>query len=161
MSADNSVPSAPIGQECVPFGAPRLGIAQRLLFLGVGIVLVTLLAIAAWLKPDPFQTGIGTHQQLGLPPCSAVQLFGIRCPACGMTTSWSHVMHGQVWRALRSNAGGTLLAVSAIFWGPWFVGSGLRGRFAWQPPPLEWIAAGAATIATVTLLEWGVRMWLR
>ena len=43
--------------------------------------LVAVLSIAAWLAPDP--SGLGTHQQLGLPACTSVAILGIRCPACG------------------------------------------------------------------------------
>ena len=32
---------------------------------------------------------MGTHQQLGLPPCNFVTLTGYPCPACGMTTSFA------------------------------------------------------------------------
>ncbi len=164
MSASNSVPSAPIGQESSPFGPaplevqPRLGIGQRLLFVAIGSVLITLLVISSRLTPDPFGIGFGTHQKLGLPPCSAIQWFGIRCPACGMTTSWAHVMHGNVWRAFGANAGGTLLALVSLVGGPWLLGTGLRGRYLFRPPPLEWIALGSVTIGIVTLVEWGVRI---
>ena len=55
------------------------------LLLGAGIVVV--FGIAVWLKPDP--RGFGTHQQLGLPPCTFRSLTGTNCPHCGLTTSFS------------------------------------------------------------------------
>ena len=58
-----------------------------------GMALV--LFLAWWLSPDP--RGYGTHEQLGLPPCSAELLFGLPCPFCGMTTSFSLMAH-QRWR---------------------------------------------------------------
>ncbi len=45
--------------------------------------MVVVLGVARWLEPDA--KGYGTHQQLGLPPCSSILLFGSKCPACGMT----------------------------------------------------------------------------
>ena len=159
MSVPNTVPSAPIGQEEFPLGSPRLVISHRLFFLAIGIVLVVLLAIAAWLTPSP--RGMGTHHQLGLPPCSFVIWFGMRCPACGMTTSWSHVMHGHLLQAFATNAGGTLLALTSIVWVPWLFGTALWGRFLWSPPAVEWIAAWSAGIGLITLVEWGVRIYFR
>ncbi|OWU65175.1 MAG: hypothetical protein CBB60_006020 [Armatimonadetes bacterium Cent15-Ar3] len=35
----------------------------------------------------------GTHQQLGLPPCPSVLMFNRPCPGCGLTTSWTALLH--------------------------------------------------------------------
>ncbi len=156
MSSTESVPSAPIEQETMPFAAPRLGIVQRLVFLVAGVGLVILLVIAWRLNPNP--AGMGTHRQLGLPPCSLVQWAGIRCPSCGMTTSWSYVVRGNLWRACGVNSGGTLLALTSVVLGPWLIGSSLLGRYLWRPPPMEWIAAASVVIGLVTLVDWGIRL---
>src|SRR5947209_2100708 len=66
-----------------PAGVLRLPLVQRLALVTAGTVLIGLLATAACLTPSP--RGMGTHQQLGLPPCTVVQWFGVRCPSCGMT----------------------------------------------------------------------------
>lgn len=59
---------------------------------GVWIVAATtLLAVARSLHPS--ERGFGTHQQLGLPPCVFLQLTGIPCPSCGLTTSFAHAAH--------------------------------------------------------------------
>lgn len=60
---------------------------------GAGMVLVLLLAW--WLSPDP--RGYGTHEQLGMPPCTAELLFNLPCPFCGMTTSFALMAH-QRWK---------------------------------------------------------------
>jgi len=44
--------------------------------VALGSTLLLLLGVAVWLLPDP--RGIGTHKQLGLPPCSVPQIYGIR-----------------------------------------------------------------------------------
>lgn len=50
----------------------------------------------------------GTHTQLGLPPCPSVILFDRPCPGCGLTTSWTATVHGDLNRAFEANAFGTL-----------------------------------------------------
>jgi hypothetical protein len=125
-----------------------------LALLGVGLSI--LLGIAAFLQPDPHH--YGTHQQLGLPPCSFYVLFGAPCPTCGMTTSWAHFVRGEIPSALRVNAGGAMLALLAILAAPCSLVTAIRGRRpAWLPDDrwAVWIAGG---ILTVVLLQWGSRL---
>ena len=122
----------------------------------LGCALVAMFGVAAWLKPDP--SGQGTHRQLGLPPCTFVVLFELPCPSCGMTTSWSHVVRGQIVSALRANIGGTLLAAMAIVAAPWSLISAGRGRWAWGPPSERAIVAVAAVLVLVTLADWIARI---
>lgn len=96
-----------------------------------GLALVTAgllcgLGIAAWLSPDP--SGHGTHRQLGLPPCSSVIAFGIKCPACGMTTSWALMIEGRITEALVANVGGSLLFVVAFVSIPWLLWTVWTGK---------------------------------
>jgi hypothetical protein len=73
------------------------------------VVWVAVTAIGFWLHPDP--TGHGTHQQLGLPPCPSALFFDRPCPGCGLTTSWTALLHGQ-WRfAFESHPLGPVLYV--------------------------------------------------
>jgi len=103
---------------------------------------------------------MGTHQQLGLPPCTFVAWLGIRCPSCGMTTSWSHMLRGNVLGAMQANAGGALLALTAATCGPWLLGTGLVGRWL-GGPPREWLTVAVGlTIVIVTLVQWTVRISL-
>lgn len=74
---------------------------------------LVLFAMAASLTPAP--SGFGTHRQLGLPPCTTLAVFGIRCPMCGMTTAWSHTIRGDLVAAANSNLGGLLLAGYAVY----------------------------------------------
>lgn len=121
-----------------------------------GGLLVTLLAVAWWLQPDP--SGLGTHHQLGLPPCSFRLFLGMRCPACGMTTSWAHVVRGQLFPALRANSGGTLLALAAAFVGPWLLASGLRGRWLVRPPNEYVVLAVGGVLLLVIVTDWLLRV---
>lgn len=139
---------------------PQLTWPLRGALVGSGMLAIGLLATAAWLMPD--RRGLGTHQGLGLPPCSVRVLFGIRCPACGMTTAWSHMMRGQVARAVRANASGVCLFVLAAAFGPWALVSGLRGRW-WGRRPSDWeLLAVSVGVLCLTFLEWALRLvWER
>ena len=122
----------------------------------VGGVLVTLLFVSGRLTPD--SQGLGTHHQLGLPPCSVRQLFGIRCPSCGMTTSWAHMVRGQVLSAVKANSGGALLALVAATAGPWMLACGLRGRWLLRPPN-EWVVLGIGlAVIVITVMDWIIRL---
>lgn len=76
------------------------------------LVLLSLLATARCLEPA--EPGYGTHQQLGLPGCMSRVLWGVPCPACGMTTSWALAARGQWALAANANAGGFLLSLIAL-----------------------------------------------
>lgn len=104
--------------------APVSGWARRshaLLLLGV----LVMVAVGLYLTPDP--AGHGTHQQLGLPPCTIYYLTGRPCPSCGLTTSVSAILHGQFGLAWRANPMGFIIVAAAtaiafnslfaLFWG--------------------------------------------
>lgn len=118
----------------------------------VGTTMVALLAIAAWLEPDP--RGLGTHRQLGLPPCTFQWLVGRPCPSCGMTTSWAHLMHGQIGPALATNAGGTALGIVCLITAPWLLAAAVRGRWLGVVPTDRLAATIALVIAGITLVDW-------
>jgi hypothetical protein len=125
-----------------------------LALLAVG--LSVLLAIAAVLHPDPHH--FGTHRQLGLPPCTFYDLFGVPCPTCGMTTAWAYALHGEIFQSLQANTGGALLAMLAIVAAPVLLVTAIRGRrFAWLPGDRwsVWIASG---LLAVVLVQWGYRL---
>ena len=70
------------------------------------IVWVIVTGIGAYLTPS--SQGHGTHQQLGLPPCPSVFMFGRLCPGCGMTTAFSATIKGDFATAWNANPFGTL-----------------------------------------------------
>jgi hypothetical protein len=131
------------------------GTTRSLLAL-LGCGLIVLLGIAAYLHPD--SRHYGTHEQLGLPPCTFFILFGVPCPTCGMTTAWSHLMHGEIGAALRANAGGTLMAIVAILVVPWSLATAFRGRPCPGMPGENariWIACA---LFAVILIQWACRL---
>jgi hypothetical protein len=139
--------------------ADRISVRSRCWLALAGTVLITPLVIAVWLRPSPL--GMGTHQQLGLPPCTFVTVFGIRCPSCGMTTSWSHFVRGQWLQALQANVGGCLLAAVAAVSGGWMLLSAMTGRRLAKVPREGTLAACAVILVLITLADWVVRLTFR
>lgn len=121
----------------------------------VGIVPLCLLMTASQLHPS--EQGLGTHQQLGLPPCSSRIMFGIRCPACGMTTSWAHFTQGHWWQSVQVNVGGFLLAIVAclvvVVSAVCFIYPNLD-LMRYQKPA----GIAAVGITLITLLDWLFRL---
>jgi hypothetical protein len=119
----------------------------------IAIVLTGLLVTAAILTPNP--AGSGTHQQLGLPPCTMKFLFGIPCPACGMTTSWALVLKGHPLQAMNANAGGVLLAIISLVSAITLLRYAYRGTSSaspWFTQFLVWSLSGALAVATAQWL---------
>jgi hypothetical protein len=79
-------------------------------------------SVALYLTPDP--SGHGTHQQLGMPPCPSVLLFDRPCPGCGLTTSWTALVHGQLGMAFRAHP------LGPIFYA-FFTAGALLGMYGW------------------------------
>jgi len=129
----------------------------RLTLLAGSLLFACPMVVATQLRPA--SSGLGTHQQLGLPPCSTRVLFGVRCPACGMTTSWAHLVRGDFVASMKTNPGGTMLGlidISLIF-GLAF----LAGLPQW--PARKWLVALAWALAmaiAVALADWAWRAWL-
>lgn len=123
----------------------------RLTLLVGALILACPLVIATQLRPAI--SGLGTHQQLGLPPCTARMLWGIRCPACGMTTSWTHLVRGQWTASLNANAGGMMLGLLTLVSSSVLIVHALKARM----PDRGWFVALAAALfmsMAVTMVDW-------
>jgi hypothetical protein len=96
-----------------------------LLFVAGGGVLC-LFVMALWLDPDP--RGYGTHESLGFAPCLPMELWNVPCPGCGVTTSVTHAMHGQLLQSLLVQPFGFLLFIAAVVFIVWVVSGALRGK---------------------------------
>lgn len=142
----------------LPTGTKSAVLPRRTRYLAalLGAGLLATLLVASRLEPD--SRGRGTHEQLGLPPCTFALFSGWRCPACGMTTSWALATHGRVWEAFEAHATGTLLAIAALVVGLAATLVALGGRrLSWQPN--ENVLAGLALIvAVLVLIEWTLRL---
>lgn len=127
---------------------PRASLASRLSTIGAMLVVIAMLVTARLLYPSP--VGYGTHQQLGLPPCTSVALLGLRCPACGMTTSWSYAMRGQWVSAWNANAGGLGLVMIALAYIPtfcYYLARGYWSRHGWLSFSLALCLSAALLVA--------------
>ncbi len=84
---------------------------DRFLCVFFGTASVAILVTACSLTPDP--RGVGTHEQLGLPPCAFLQDHRMPCISCGMTTAFAAAAHGDLPAAFRANPFGIVLFVLA------------------------------------------------
>ncbi len=112
--------------------------SERWIVISLLLVSVCVLATAAWLRPDP--RGYGTHRQLLLPSCDFLADTGYPCASCGLTTSFAHMMRGQIGRAGRAQPFGVVLFLGVV------------GHAAW----LAWCWVGGRSY-----LEWLERSWKR
>jgi hypothetical protein len=141
--------------EAIP--ALNRWVRGSLVFVAVG--LISIFAIAAWLNPyqdDGSPRTQETHLQLHLPPCTFYTMTGgYPCPSCGMTTSFSLLIHGDVWNSLKANAVGTLLALFWLALIPWCLIS------SWQGRPLFILSIeGALSRAVVVFLILMLTRWV-
>ena len=138
-----------------PVEAP-VGNGGRAALLGIAFFLLVGFGFAYSLNPDP--RGYGTHQQLGLPPCTFRLLFSRPCPGCGMTTSFSYFVRCQFIDAARANLAGTLLAAVCAMLIPWCFWSARIGRLWMVSDPVAVGGILSICLATVTVLIWLARL---
>lgn len=91
------------GNDLWQFGVTRLAP------LIVVIATATVLIAAIMLQPDP--AGVGTHQQMGLPPCGILLTTGLPCATCGMTTAFAYAAQGRMLTAFLTQPAGAMLAI--------------------------------------------------
>lgn len=87
--------------------AVPLGLQNRMVGLLLAGPTGLVLAIARALTPDP--AGVGTHRQLGLGGCALLTFTGTPCPMCGMTTTFSHLAHLEIWQGVINQPFGLIL----------------------------------------------------
>ena len=139
----------------VAVGHPVFG---RLYAAGVAAGAGALLLTAAWLTPSRAQ--MGTHRQLGLPPCGFVITTGFPCPTCGMTTAFAHTVRGEFPAAMRAQVGGFVLAAGTIVA---FVLSlmttvtGRRPSMNWYRLPPLWLVWG---LLVLLMGSWAFKVFL-
>jgi hypothetical protein len=62
----------------------------------------------------PALAGLGTHEQLGLPPCGLYALLSLPCPACGLTTAFAHLARLDLQASLQVHPLGLPLFLATV-----------------------------------------------
>lgn len=127
-----------------------------LVLAGAGLSLLALAVLGLWLEPSP--TGHGTHTQLGLPPCMTMELLGLPCPGCGVTTAAAWAAHGELAAALRTQPFGALVALALAAFPAWALVGAASGRDLGERAPRwlnRWVLGAAALLA---LTSWVLRL---
>jgi len=148
-----------------PLPHPVLSRKERAAAGGFAVLGCLVFIIAAILSPydaagQPLSHG--THRQLGLPPCAMKALTGVPCPSCGMTTSISLIMHGDLTAASEANWAGILVAGLGLMTTVWLiaVAAGIPAGSLTVDETIKWLTITGSTAA---LLRWLALlfMWFR
>jgi hypothetical protein len=160
MIAMNSPPTSSSKEaEEVLDAIPVLRAGVRGTLIGVALALIAVFALAVWLNPyneDGSPKRMATHTGMGLPPCTFYDKTGLPCPSCGMTTSFSLLMHGDVVNSLCANAVGTLLAVFCLTLIPWCLASAVSKRTLFLHSVERALSAIVLGFLSLMLLRWGI-----
>jgi hypothetical protein len=148
--------------ELVADAPARLVLSVRIVLLCFALVFAVVLGIAV--KLNPYRDGTtwtqATHTQLGLPPCQFFIVTGIPCPSCGMTTSFSLLMHGDLVNSLRANWVGTALATFCALFIPWSVLSVFRKQALLVQSLEVTLTRLVAAFLWLLIVRWAVVMLL-
>ena len=147
----------PIMSDSSPQSRRALTRTQRLLTVLLGVGIVVVFGIAVWLKPDP--RGFGTHQQLGMPPCTFRTLIGVNCPHCGLTTSFSWFVRGQFANSMKANPAGLTLASAGILILIWSIVVSIRGTLVITHEPGRDMLIGFGIWVLFSVVVWVFRLF--
>lgn len=135
--------------------APLRRVERVLLLVGACGLLLGF-GLAARLEPDA--RGYGTHQQLGLPPCSFRMLLSLPCPSCGGTTCFALFVRGRWWQAVSANAATFVLACVCAGLIPWSLVCAVRGRLWGIRRLVPSLSVLLLALTAVALVNWIVRL---
>ena len=129
-----------------------------LLMVGGLTAVFTIAVLLNPYNPDGTPRTMETHTgpPLNLPPCTFKTWTGLPCPSCGMTTSFSLLMHGDPVNSLRANWVGTGLAVFCLALIPWALASVWLGRPLFVVALDRAMAYAVVGFLAVMLLRWGI-----
>ena len=114
------------------------------------------------LEPDP--RGFGTHEKLGLRPCMPMELWNVPCPGCGVTTSVTHAVRGDLLGSLAVQPFGLVVVLSVLIFLGWALTGHLRGRDLWDDLShirwSRWMTIAGALMGTAWIYKTAaVRGW--
>jgi hypothetical protein len=143
--------------------SPRIRIVltrtQRLLTVLLGTGILVVFGTALWLTPDP--RGFGTHQQLRMPPCTFRLMTGVNCPHCGLTTSFSWFVRGQLYSSMKANPAGLILAIASIVILIWTIVVNVSGTLVVSYEPGRDIMVGFGIWVLLSIVVWLFRIFLK
>jgi len=131
---------------------------EHWIVLGCALLSAIVIALLATVA-HPDARGFGTHEQLGLPPCRAMDWFGVPCPGCGVTTSVALALEGELSASFTNQPFGLLVAFALPLFVLWAALGHLLGRdlyrdaFSPRARPLLWL--GLALV----LAGWWWKIW--
>ena len=82
------------------------------------------------------------------------QFAGIRCPMCGGTTAWAHVVRGEFLKAAQTNLAATLLCAAVVVGSPLAIVMALVGMKTRRWPTLRFALVIASVWSAVAVLDW-------
>jgi len=77
-----------------------------------------------------------------------------------MTTSFAHLMRGELQDAFRANAAGFIMGLACVILVPWCWLSVFYARTCWIERPALATLALLGTISVVALVQWFVRLFV-
>jgi Protein of unknown function (DUF2752) len=151
--------------EDLPAVVPYLAWWIRGILLAGALGLVAVFTLAVLLNPydehgQPRRMETHTTWPLKLPQCDFKSRTGLPCPSCGMTTSFSLLMHGDPLNSMRANWVGTLLATYCLFLVPWSFASVIIKRPLFVLSLERMVAVSIFTFLAILLLRWGTVLLL-
>ncbi len=122
------------------------------LFFAALMMPVALVLIALIFTPD--ERGFGTHEQLGISACMTLDLWGIPCPGCGVTTSVTLATHGRLLDSLKTQPLGLLLTIASVLFTLWSVWATARGKDLYASIMNQRLGRFGRALITVVLVSW-------
>jgi hypothetical protein len=156
-----SVASSPPESRRLYVAALRPTVSRwaRLLAMGIASACLAVLIVATTLTPSP--TGVGSHRGMGLQNCQLLDRTGIPCPSCGMTTSFTWFVRGNLAASLYVQPMGMLaaLACACCVWAGGYIAITGRPihRLLLQFSARAWLIG----LLGFTIAAWGWKIYIR
>ena len=108
--------------------------------------------------PEEAFRALGTHTQLGLPPCGFLSLTSLPCPACGLTTAFAHLARLELTSAVRAHPLGVPLFICTVLLLPLSLVCCVRAQPVADTLTRLRLGPLAAMMAVSALLSWIARI---
>ena len=157
-SASPATPAVYGGRTARSAGSAKAPLVARAVGLALALGCLAVLIVAASLQPS--KAGYGSHTGLGLQGCQFMTQTGLPCPSCGMTTSFTWFVRGNVPASLYVQPMGTILAALAgcCVWAGLYVA--LTGRPVYRLLRLLPGRTYTLPLLTLALLAWGWKIFI-